>query len=158
MCDLCKEVSCLKKLFLAALLVGIVSFSYIDVFASTGNKPVPNLQITGGISEENPDLQVTFDTYRTITGISDEGTTINIRVLNNIDGKLVESFTIKDVVGVSGLFSYDLPLQVADNIIRVEATKDNMESITITTIRRIGLEIKHEIEGQSIALPGRNIV
>lgn len=148
----------MKKLLLVIVMLGIISFSHIDIFASSDNSLIPNFQITGGVSEDNPELQVTFDTYRTITGISDEGTTISISVLNNIDGQLIEVFDIEDVVGISGLFSYDVPLQVTDNVITIRAAKDNMKSLITTTIRRIGLDIKHEIEGQSITLPGRSII
>lgn len=138
-------------------MLTMITSSYINVYANANTTPVNNLQITGGLGEEDTGLLVTFDTYRTITGISDEGTVITIIVLNEIDDEFIKIYEYENIVGVSGIFSQDVELNVADNIIIITATKDSGEEEIITTIRRMGLDIKSEIEGQNIALPGRGI-
>lgn len=148
----------IKICLVVAIMFASIMSSYVSVFASVNTPPVTKLQITGGLGEETTDLLVTFDTYRTITGIADENTVITIIVLNEIDDELIEIVEYKNTVGVSGIFSQDVHLNVADNVIIIKATKDNMEDEIITTIRRMGLDIKSEIEGQNIALPGRSII
>lgn len=152
----------LKKLFLTmavALIMTTVFYSnvYANVDIDNNDMFAQIFQITGGLGEEGTELIVTFDTHRTITGVADEGTVINIQVFNEIYDELIKIINYENIVGASRVFSQDIILDVADNIIRVIVVEDDVEIILKTiVIRRICLEIKHEIEGQGIVLPGQS--
>ena len=151
----------MKKWFLILTMALIMTAleSYINVYAHDNIMSVPEFQITGGLGDDGTELIVTFDTHRTITGIADEGTIINIQVLNEIYDELIKIVNYENVVGASRVFSQDIILDVTDNVIKVIIIEDDVEIVVKTiTIRRMSLDIKHEIEGQGIALPGQGIV
>jgi len=158
----------LKKLFLAMIMILFVTvmYSYENVYAGNDEgSPIRNFQITGGFGNGETELIVTFDSHRTITGTADEGTIVSIQVFHEIYEELIEIISYENIVGPSRVFSQDITLDVADNIILVIIMEEDENEELVTqvvagsiVIRRMSPDIKHEIEGRGIALPGRRII
>lgn len=120
-----------------------------------------NFNITSGIDVKK-EKESTFDKKRTITGTSDEGTSITIYVYTtkvDSDEKKSEddedsTVTYTIVVGASGIFSQAIELAIGENTVDITVEKEDYESINKTfIINRKNREIKQELE-KTIILPG----
>lgn len=117
---------------------------------NTINNTLENFEITSGIDK---DLEVTFDTNRTITGLCPKDSIITIKVMKLKSDKLQDVYTYTIEVGQSQVFSQDINLLLGDNYIYIEAKNKYATSKVYTTINRKKIEIKRELEN-GIVLPG----
>lgn len=110
-----------------------------------------------------PNQEITFDYQRTITGIAPYNTSVSLFVIvtnYNPDGtKKVGLYQNYVTVGSSGVFSLNTPLQEGVNtiIIILNAQDEQYTPSFVAAVRRMSLEIKHELEGFSIRLPGDEV-
>lgn len=121
-----------------------------------------NFNITSGIDVKK-EKESTFDKKRTITGTSDEGTSITIYVYTakenpeeneSEDDDKDSTVTYTIIVGASGIFSQAIELAIGENTIDITVEKEDYESINKTfIINRKNREIKQELE-KTIILPG----
>jgi hypothetical protein len=107
-------------------------------------------------SAQTDTSEVTFDEYRTITGAANEGSLITAYVFSICEDGSPRIFYASNTVGASRVFSLDLGLEVADNIVILISTLDQESSIVTTTIRRMAPEIRLELENRVPVLPGRH--
>lgn len=107
--------------------------------------------ITSGIEDSD---EITFDNYRTITGIAKEGTIIEItNILNSEEEK-----NYKIEVGSSGVFSIDIELFTGYNNIEIKATEDKTTQNIKQSIRKLDQNVKEKISSKELVLPGDSIL
>ncbi len=110
------------------------------------------LNIVSGLTKE---IDSTFDTGRTISGMTTSGTEVTIYVYKSQDNK--ENSTSL-VVGGSGIFQQNIELGTGENVIRIVAKKENSQTIERSfTVRRKEIKIKLELES-GIVLPGEGVM
>lgn len=151
-----------KILCLLGLLAMVLSFNVTAFAAPLSEKEAKKadcveFEITGGIDYFDK-TESTFDTSRTITGLSEDGSVVDICVYTvNTKGDLVERDSYTFDVGVSGIFSQDIDLYVGENVIIASSTMEGKETTELeATIRRKKKAIKVELEN-SISLPGEGL-
>lgn len=150
----------ISKLILSTLISCFLLANTIVYAGSVENLPkdnkeiivnsIENFEITSGIDK---DLEVTFDTKRTITGTSTKDSIVTIKVMKLKSDKLQEVYSYTVEVGQSGVFSQEISLIVGDNYISIETKTKEGTSKVYSTINRKKIEIKHELEN-GIVLPG----
>lgn len=145
----------MKKILFGFVLIFGIIISSMSVFAGQTNNV--QLEITGGIKYYDK-AESTFDEERSITGLVEEGATVDIYVYTkNIKGELVERNVYAFDVGASGIFSQNVNLYIGENVITISAMKEGKETTsTQATIKRKKQEIKKELEN-SISIPGESI-
>ncbi len=114
------------------------------------------VSITGGMKDDGT-VESTFDDSRTISGSAEDGTEICIDVFTKTaGGTLKENSTYNVSVGVTGLFSQTVNLEIGENVVIVSASKDDCETVTESaTIKRKRKAIKTTLEN-GISIPGIN--
>jgi len=106
-----------------------------------------------GKADSAEESEVTFDSTKTISGTADEGTGITIRVYTkNSAGKYRERYSYDFNVGLSGLFSQTVALNIGENVICVDAEKNGDLAEEKLTVKRKADDIKDELE-RGIYLP-----
>ncbi len=127
------------------------TFAYADEYSSNS----VNFSVTSGI--EIGDTESTFDKTRTITGWSENGSTISISLSKkNASGTLSNYANYEIQIGPTGLFSQTVELEIGENVIYIEADKNGKNTSSgICTIKRKNRLIKTELEN-GISIPGMN--
>ena len=161
---------------------GDTSYSQNDPNGNTNNTATPFDPIAfWDVFHLTQPNEVTFDTQRSITGVAQHGTAVVVYVIssytndfNDINHMVYEN-TI--VVGSSGVFSLELPLEEGDNIVVIkffdpvnnlegnivfgEQTEQNVaqvaSTVLTTQIRRMAQEIQQELEFFVPRLPGSEL-
>lgn len=154
----------MKKSIFALTIIAFLCVAPISVYANPLTEPpiqeesMDEIQedvefsITGGIESKS-----TFDESRTISGSAEQGTKIAISVSSkDVNGDLSESACYKIKVGVSGLFSQMIDLELGENIVTITAEKEGCNTVDEEVIiKRKSREIKNELEN-GISIPGNN--
>jgi len=104
---------------------------------------------------ELENIEVTFDESRTFTGVAPVGSIIKVNIFTVEDGEILNIGDISNIVGSSGVFSADIPLAEASNIIFITMTDEDGFVVMLTTIKRLAIEIRQELETRRPNLPGR---
>ena len=141
-----KEVRCMKKIKLIAVLTVIISMLFsVNSFAAVYNGEPDVITITGGI-DMSREYESTFNESRRITGTAQSGTKIMIMLCEeNEENVLTPVKTYETTVGVSGYFSKNISLQTADGRASVSAV-----------IKRKSTDIKDRLE-KGVYMPGARI-
>ncbi len=110
--------------------------------------------VTSGI-DMSKETQSTFDDSKTISGIADQGTAIEISVsTKDANGDLKESANFQLEVGASGMFSQTVELSLGENVVAITASKEGYETVNEETIvKRRNITIKNELEN-TVSIPG----
>lgn len=109
-------------------------------------------EITSGI-DTTKDSMVTFDSTKTISGKAESGTGVSIYVYTKSStGKYREKCSYQLNVGLSGLFSQIVSLNIGENLISVTAEKDGKTAGEEVTVKRKADDIKSQLEN-GIYLP-----
>lgn len=113
-----------------------------------------SFSVTSGI-DLSKEMQSTFDSSRTISGIAEQGTEVEIYVSTmDASGEVNAGDCYGMAVGASGLFSQTIQLGIGENIVEIVASKENYEPVCQSTIlKRKKKEIKEELE-KTISIPG----
>lgn len=113
-----------------------------------------DFSITSGI-DLSKKSQSTFDSSRTISGVAEQGTAVEINVsTKDADGEWTDPVCYETLVGASGLFSHTVTLALGDNLVEVSASLEGCETISQgTVVKRKKMEIKTELEN-TISVPG----
>lgn len=129
------------------------TFAYADEYSS--NKV--EFSVTSGVVIG--DTESTFDKTRTITGWSENGSTISISLSKkNASGTLSNYANYEIEIGPTGLFSQTVELEIGENIIYIEACKSGKNtSAASCVIKRKNRLIKTELEN-GISIPGMNTI
>ncbi len=119
--------------------------------------PALKFEITSGV-DLTKDVESTFDFSRTITGTAEPGSEVEFLVSTKNKSETKEKQPLKVVVGASGLFSQSIDLEVGENIIEINAQKENKQSVSNTfSIKRKSIDIKKELE-QNVLLNNKQIL
>ena len=150
-----KEVRCMKKIKLIAVLTVIISMLFsVNSFAAVYNGEPDVITITGGI-DMSREYESTFNESRRITGTAQSGTKIMIMLCEeNEENVLTPVKTYETTVGVSGYFSKNISLDIGENIIVVQ-TADGRASVS-AVIKRKSTDIKDKLE-RGVYMPGARI-
>lgn len=154
----------MKKGIFALTIITLLCVAPISAYANPLTEPpiqeetIDDIQtdveinITGGIESKS-----TFDESRTISGSAEQGTKIAISVSSkDASGSLTENACYNMKVGVSGLFSQMIDLELGENIVTITAEKDGCNTVNEeVTIKRKRREIKNELEN-GVSIPGNN--
>ncbi|MCI1958117.1 MAG: hypothetical protein LKJ25_00640 [Clostridia bacterium] len=139
------------RTFLISAIVFCVSLPCFSVYAFAAENNI-GFGITGGI-DTTKDSIVTFDDTRTISGKANNGTDIDISVYTkSFAGNYKEKYNYKLNVGLSGLFSQTVSLNIGENLICINAEKDGETAGEEVTVKRKADEIKNKLEN-GIYLP-----
>lgn len=113
-----------------------------------------DFSITSGI-DLSKKSQSTFDSSRTISGVAEQGTAVEINVsTKDADGEWNDPVRYETLVGASGLFSHTVTLALGDNLVEVSASLEGCETVSQSTVvKRKKMEIKTELEN-TISVPG----
>ena len=139
------------KSLLVSTIVFCMSLPCFSAYAFAAENNI-GFEITGGL-DTTKDSIVTFDSTRTISGTADNGTDIKIIVFTkNSVGKYMEKYDYELNVGLSGLFSQTVSLNLGENLIYINADKNGVIAGEKVTVKRKADNIKNELEN-GIYLP-----
>lgn len=145
----------MKKLLMLIFLSVMLVLSSVHAFAADSASNPSNtvnekFEITGGI-DKTKEIETTFDSSRTISGIAPKGTEVLIEIYEA--NKDMPSQTYNLVIGSSGYFSQIIDLSIGENTV-VIAAQNNKNCLLQykTIIKRKKSQIKSELV-QNIAFP-----
>lgn len=148
----------MKKFSIAFIVVMLFCFAPVFVYArpldaETAEQEL-GFSVTSGI-DMSKETQSTFDDSKTISGIADQGTAIEISVsTKDANGDLKESANFQLEVGASGMFSQTVELSLGENVVAITASKEGYETVNEETIvKRRNITIKNELEN-TVSIPG----
>lgn len=139
------------KCLLVSVIVFCISLPCFSAYAFAAENNI-GFEITGGLDTAKDSI-VTFDGTRTISGKADNGTDVKIIVYTkNSVGKYREKYNYELNVGLSGLFSQTVTLNLGENLICINAEKNGETAGEEVTVKRKADNIKNELEN-GIYLP-----
>lgn len=148
----------MKKLSIAFIVVMLFCFAPVFVYAGPLDAETAEqelgLSVTSGI-DMSKETQSTFDDSKTIAGVANQGTAIEISVsTKDANGELTENENFEIEVGASGIFSQTVELSLGENVISITAYKEGCETVSGETIvKRRNITIKNELEN-TVSIPG----
>ncbi len=148
----------MKKLSIAFIVVMLFCFAPVFVYAGPLDAETAEqelgLSVTSGI-DMSKETQSTFDDSKTIAGVANQGTAIEISVsTKDANGELTENESFEIEVGASGIFSQTVELSLGENVISITAYKEGCETVSGETIvKRRNITIKNELEN-TVSIPG----
>ena len=148
----------MKKFSIAFIVVMLFCFAPVLVYAGPLDAETAEqelgLSVTSGI-DMSKEPQSTFDDTKTIAGVANQGTAIEISVsTKDANGDLTESANFEIEVGASGIFSQTVELNLGENVVSITASKEGCETVSGETIvKRRNITIKNELEN-TVSIPG----
>ena len=148
----------MKKFSIAFIVVMLFCFAPVFVYArpldAEAAKQELGFSVTSGI-DMSKQTQSTFDDSKTIAGVANQGTAIEISVSSkDANGDLTENANFVLEVGVSGIFSQTVELSLGENVVEITASKEGYETVSEETIiKRRNITIKNELEN-TVSIPG----
>ena len=113
----------MKKFSIAFIVVMLFCFAPVFVYArpldAEAAKQELGFSVTSGI-DMSKQTQSTFDDSKTIAGVANQGTAIEISVSSkDANGDLTENANFVLEVGVSGIFSQTVELSLGENVVEI---------------------------------------
>ncbi len=148
----------MKKFSIAFIVVMLFCFAPVFVYAgpldAEAAKQELGFSVTSGI-DMSKETQSTFDDSKTIAGVANQGTAIEISVSSkDANGDLTENTSFLLEVGASGIFSQTVELSLGENVVEITASKEGYETVSEETIvKRRNITIKNELEN-TVSIPG----
>ena len=148
----------MKKFSIAFIVVMLFCFAPVLVYAGPLDAETAEqelgLSVTSGI-DMSKETQSTFDDTKTIAGVANQGTAIEISVsTKDANGELTENALFEIEVGASGIFSQTVELSLGENVVSITASKEGCETVSGETIvKRRNITIKNELEN-TVSIPG----